>query len=855
MTATSKDDFVACLKASKVIAPKQLDEALAGIGSDDPRQIAIELVQGNLLTRWQAKYLVAGHSRLHVGNYRLLERLRRNEFGDRFLAVHEQLDRLVEIQILPKSLNDQHDLREKFLSSASVASQVDHPNLVHVYDIDQEGKRLYLVVEHAKGNLLSSYAPAEFSVLDIARLVDQLLRGLKAAHEKGIVHGLISPHNVIVTEAEEVKIQNLVMASLENPNHAAATQAGDIQAIGNIGRELLNCLEAKNSGRAGLAAIIEKVASAEPVDVSQILDELASWIKHNDTSSRPSVTSGIAIETSLLNPAHPAASDNQSESQIAGSEPADMIANPSFLHRQNPAVVIGIAAVLCLLTLGGVAWVAFSVAHTRTVASKTIVKKPPVTKNSAVAITQDRAGENSSGGLDRSDGLLAQRVRDVSTDPLTVQEIRAELDKIGGDDSAPELNEVSAESSAESPVIKTDGPPAESVPAVGSETVDPSPVSSEVDKQPAPTQPDPAAQPENPDADTPEKDAGKTTVDEKSQSGSSAADFEKPFEDFPRYVDLENISDASPQAIGKIHFPPNILMAVELVSGDAISRSKCLFELERAPNDKQRWFANFRKRKAAPAIRVGEFFKQDDTFYFQWDPAAANDEDHNYLRNCALKLVGNNEKSTFLFLRAPLEIEGLALAQENGIARVETDIQWLPDPDYLKIEVIPMPYQGIPKSFMFPPDRLVEKRQPVIVFFSEQEKDRFFYLQVSADVKKSLKLQSALMFNALDGSNPVVADPKFIENVANQITHLATVTNAAYEQIKVAERPKDMKYDDFEELKKGYKKSAETAQAQKVTLLEYANMLPTLYGKTIPLRVYFELDDMQIELARSSPKE
>ena len=112
MTANSKDDFLACLKASKVIVPEQLDEALAGFDSDDPRQIAMALVRRKLLTKWQAKYLVAGHSRLHVGNYQLLERLRRNEFGDRFLAVHEQLDRLVEIQILPKSLNDQQDLRK-----------------------------------------------------------------------------------------------------------------------------------------------------------------------------------------------------------------------------------------------------------------------------------------------------------------------------------------------------------------------------------------------------------------------------------------------------------------------------------------------------------------------------------------------------------------------------------------------------------------------------------------------------------------------------------------------------------------------------------------------------------------------
>lgn len=851
MTAISKDDFLACLKASHVISPKQLVDALADISSDEPKQIAVELVRKKLLTRWQAKYLIAGHSLLHVGNYLLLERLRRNEFGDRFLAVHEQLDRLVEIQILPKSLNDQCELRDKFLSSASIAAQVDHPNLVHVYDIDQERKRLYLVVEHTTGKPLSSFDPADLSAMDIARLVEQSLLGLQAAHEQGIVHGLIDENNVIVTDEEQIKIQNLVMSSLENPDHSTATPAGDIRAVGAMGHELLKCLDSKNAGQSELAAVIENVQSADSVDLPHILSLLELWIEQNGKSSTQTVNSGLAIETASIAEAAP----EKTTAPLDSNNDLDRTARQSFLQRQNPAAVIGVAASICLLTLGSVAWLAYSTTRARPVANMTTVVKPPTT-STPVEFKQDRPELKATGQPHRSGKQLKQHGKDVPDQKLTMQEIQAELDKIGSDKTVLATTQVSAEPDAKSPPRQSGGSPTESAPPIKANPSVSEPDSGNPDEQPTLSELDESAMPDETDvANSSTGAAGKAAADDDKASKNTSADFENPFEAFPRFTDLGNIADVSPREIGSVHVPPNILMAVEIISGDAISRSKCNFELARSPDAKQRWFASFIKRKGAPAVKVGEFFKQDDTFFFQWDPGAAESDDHNYLRNCVLKLTGNNEKATFLNLRAPVEIEGLAITQENGMARVDADIQWLPDPDNLKIEVIPMPYQGVPKSYMFPPDRQVGKRQPVFVFFTDEAKDRFFYVQVTADLKKTLKLNSALMFNALDGSNPVVADQKIIESVTNHITHVATVTNADYEQVKVAERPDEIKYDDFEELKKGYKKAAETAQAQKVRLLEYANMFPALYGKAIPLRVYFVMDGMQIELARSSPTE
>lgn len=93
MTKISKSDFLACVKKSRVIEDDRLEQLLSEIDSDDPAELATKMVRDQLLTRWQAKYLMAGRSRLDIGSYRLLERITRDELGDRFLATHKQLGR------------------------------------------------------------------------------------------------------------------------------------------------------------------------------------------------------------------------------------------------------------------------------------------------------------------------------------------------------------------------------------------------------------------------------------------------------------------------------------------------------------------------------------------------------------------------------------------------------------------------------------------------------------------------------------------------------------------------------------------------------------------------------------------
>ena len=242
MAKISKSDFIAGIEKSRLLAPNQLTDFLKSFDGDAPPEIAKNLVRQDLATKWQAKYLLSGRTRLDIGNYRLLDRIQRNEFGDRFLAVHTSLARKVDLQVLPGSLTQDQSSCNKFIQKASLAATLDHPNLAHVYDIDQEGGRYFLVTEHIEGKVLPEASPDSLDESRIAEIVTQAVAGIRYAHKHDVIHGCISQNDLILSENGQVKIQHLPLSPLrqQNSNVDSPNQTLDVDEIANIGSELLS---------------------------------------------------------------------------------------------------------------------------------------------------------------------------------------------------------------------------------------------------------------------------------------------------------------------------------------------------------------------------------------------------------------------------------------------------------------------------------------------------------------------------------------------------------------------------------------------------------------------------------------
>src|SRR5262245_19394591 len=186
-----------------------------GAAMDDARRIADELVARNLLTRWQADKLLQGrHKGFFLGKYRLLSHLGSGGMSAVYLAEHVLMRRRVAIKVLPKARVNDSSYLERFHREAQAVAALDHRNIVRAYDVDQEGKRHFLVMEYVPGQSLHELV-VRSGPLDYVAAVEymrQAAEGLQHAHRIGMVHRDIKPGNLLLDEKGTVKLLDLGLA-------------------------------------------------------------------------------------------------------------------------------------------------------------------------------------------------------------------------------------------------------------------------------------------------------------------------------------------------------------------------------------------------------------------------------------------------------------------------------------------------------------------------------------------------------------------------------------------------------------------------------------------------------------------
>jgi serine/threonine-protein kinase len=148
-----------------------------------------------------------------IGPYEVVARLGAGGMGEVWRARDPRLGRDVAIKVLPDDMSRDADRVARFRAEARAASALNHPNIVVVYDIGEDGGRTYLAMELLEGTnlrqLLDGGAPLLPKALQIA---SQIAEGLAAAHARGIVHRDLKPENVMLTTDGVVKILDFGLA-------------------------------------------------------------------------------------------------------------------------------------------------------------------------------------------------------------------------------------------------------------------------------------------------------------------------------------------------------------------------------------------------------------------------------------------------------------------------------------------------------------------------------------------------------------------------------------------------------------------------------------------------------------------
>lgn len=138
-----------------------------------------------------------------TGRYRLVESIGQGGMGRVWRAADEMLDRQVavkEMRIDGLDAEDTRTRRERTLREARATARIDHPNVVRVYDVVDEGERLWIVMELVKGRSLERMM-VEDGPLDpraTALLGLGLVEALRQVHARGVLHRDIKPGNVLV---------------------------------------------------------------------------------------------------------------------------------------------------------------------------------------------------------------------------------------------------------------------------------------------------------------------------------------------------------------------------------------------------------------------------------------------------------------------------------------------------------------------------------------------------------------------------------------------------------------------------------------------------------------------------------
>jgi len=217
MAITTPESFLEVLEKSKLLTAEQLAEARdAARETDDAKGLAETLVRQELLSRWQAEELLAQRSSFYVGKYKLVDLLGRGGMGSVFFARHTTMNRPVALKIISERLGQDPASLERFFTEARAIAALNHPNIVHAYNVDNEGDRYYMVMEFVEGQDLQRMVEAE-GPLDYARAADyirQAADGLAHAHSRNMIHCDVKPANLLVSRQGVVKILDMGMARL-----------------------------------------------------------------------------------------------------------------------------------------------------------------------------------------------------------------------------------------------------------------------------------------------------------------------------------------------------------------------------------------------------------------------------------------------------------------------------------------------------------------------------------------------------------------------------------------------------------------------------------------------------------------
>lgn len=201
---TLRDEVVALLSSNEG-AGSFLDKPAFELGFDESATRQIESVIGK-----------------KIGHYQVLSRLGSGGMGEVFRCEDLMLGREVAIKFMNVGqLSGGEVAQRRFFIEAQAAARLDHPNICAVYEIGRDGDILYIAMQFIEGETLAGrIAKGPLDVHEVLTYISQVADALSEAHNCGIIHRDIKPHNIMITPRGQTKLLDFGLARISSTGGA-----------------------------------------------------------------------------------------------------------------------------------------------------------------------------------------------------------------------------------------------------------------------------------------------------------------------------------------------------------------------------------------------------------------------------------------------------------------------------------------------------------------------------------------------------------------------------------------------------------------------------------------------------------
>src|SRR5580704_133696 len=148
-----------------------------------------------------------------LAHYEITAHLGSGGMGDVYQATDLKLKRSVAIKLLPAEFSSDADRLSRFRREAQLLASLNHPNIAHVYGLEESGDKRCIVMELVEGETLQvRLKRGPIPVDEALTIAKQISEALEAAHEKGVIHRDLKPGNVMITGDGKVKVLDFGLA-------------------------------------------------------------------------------------------------------------------------------------------------------------------------------------------------------------------------------------------------------------------------------------------------------------------------------------------------------------------------------------------------------------------------------------------------------------------------------------------------------------------------------------------------------------------------------------------------------------------------------------------------------------------